>query len=231
MKGNDNFPRSTSALLQALPSDNQRVAATVEEGTARKHVSPVNARTQRQSVFKGDSRKDGGKQYHSLNAGGIGGRAGLNATKQTNPLQGRSGDESACCRQHLVNKFRARKGIDSSRAETVAGRGCLVGHVKLRGKTETITSFTWTSVVRTAKSLSRPNCREPRTARCSLGCHLVAASKNPNSGEAGKAGKTAEQATGGGNRQSVALGKPVERLSSNQRTRGFDSRRVHHTTK
>jgi hypothetical protein len=37
--------------------DNRRMAATVAEGTARKQVSPVNARTQRQSLFKGDSRE------------------------------------------------------------------------------------------------------------------------------------------------------------------------------
>lgn len=50
------FSRSASA---AMPGDNRRMAATAEEGTARKHVSPVNARTQRKSMFKGDSRKDG----------------------------------------------------------------------------------------------------------------------------------------------------------------------------
>jgi len=50
------FSRSASA---AMPRDNRRVAATAEEGTARKHVRTVNARTQRKSMFKGDSRKDG----------------------------------------------------------------------------------------------------------------------------------------------------------------------------
>jgi hypothetical protein len=50
------FSRSASA---AMPGDNRRMAATAEEGTARKHVRTVNARTQRKSMFKGDSRKDG----------------------------------------------------------------------------------------------------------------------------------------------------------------------------
>lgn len=55
--GNFIFSRTTSALNP--PCDNQRMAATVVEGTARKLVSTVNARTQRQSQFTGDSRKDG----------------------------------------------------------------------------------------------------------------------------------------------------------------------------
>ncbi len=40
-------------------SDKIGMAASVEQGTARKHVRIVNARTQRQSMFTGDSRKDG----------------------------------------------------------------------------------------------------------------------------------------------------------------------------
>lgn len=53
------FSRSASALPHGVPGDNSRMAATAEEGTARMQVSPVNARTQRKSLFKGDSRKDG----------------------------------------------------------------------------------------------------------------------------------------------------------------------------
>lgn len=49
----NNFCISTSALNP--PRDTISMAATVEEGTARKQVRIVNARTQRQSLFKGDT--------------------------------------------------------------------------------------------------------------------------------------------------------------------------------
>lgn len=51
-----NFPRSTSAVM---PRDNQGVAATVEEGTARKLVTRKCARPMSKSEDRGDSRKDG----------------------------------------------------------------------------------------------------------------------------------------------------------------------------
>ena len=42
--------------------------------------------------------------------------------------------------------FRARKGIDLSGALAVAGGGCLVGHLKCRGTTETTNSLMWTKL-------------------------------------------------------------------------------------
>lgn len=76
----------------------------------------------------------------------------------------------------LSDEFRARNGFDLTIPEATAGSGCLVGHSKRRGKTETITS--WKSgLARTARLLSRPNCRKPEKHGCSLVLHSVAASK------------------------------------------------------
>jgi len=76
----------------------------------------------------------------------------------------------------LLDEFWARNGFDLTIPEATAGSGCLVGHSKRRGKTETITS--WKSgLARTARLLSQPNNREPEKHGCSLVLHSVAASK------------------------------------------------------
>lgn len=116
---------------------------------------------------------------------------------------------------------RARNGIDSTESESDAGRGCLVGHVKLRGKTETITSFMWTSVVKTAKLLLRPNCCKPVLGQERLLDRLTVVT------DANAVLSVRNLVTGGG--QPVSP-KPVTHLSGNCRTRGFNSRRVHQFT-
>lgn len=88
---------------------------------------------------------------------------------------GAQGDGAVLCME-LFSEFRARNGLDSTTPKATAGSGCLVGHSKRRGKTETITS--WKSgLAITARLLSRPNCREPEKHRCSLVLSSVAASK------------------------------------------------------
>lgn len=63
-------------------------------------------------------------------------------------------------------KFWARTGIELAIYLVTARRGCLVGLVKLRDKTEKIISSLWTSP--RAKLLLRPKNRSPFGARCSL---------------------------------------------------------------
>lgn len=92
------------------------------------------------------------------------------------PNQCRADCDGAVHSKDLFSEFRARNGLDSTTPKATAGSGCLVGHSKRRGKTETITS--WKSgLARTARLLSRPNCREPEKHRCSLVRLSVAASK------------------------------------------------------
>lgn len=127
-------------------------------------------------------------------------------------------DGAVLCME-LFSEFRARKGLDSTMPEATAGSGCLVGHSKHRGKTETITSWKL-GLARTARLLSRPNHREPEKHGCSLGLHSVAASKTQPS--------TVRNLLAGGRcAGNGAPQKPVIRSPRNRRGRGFDSRRVH----
>lgn len=76
-----------------------------------------------------------------------------------------------------------------------ARRGRAVGLVKTPAQNQTTTSLPWTSGA--PKSPSQSNCG-PFADGCSLSRAERRSEQNPHSGEAGKAGKTAEQATGGG---------------------------------